>query len=176
MMLFRQRSAVLASIALLAFVGNQETGFMVSAQGADKEDKEDDADLVILPVEINIEEPPAMTNVTEDEMELPVSDDVNMTIFDDLDEGCMCDADGTITCSDPLDEESCSCDDMGDVICAEAPIIEAPKVAEAPVSAPVLVPDEPLAPDTGIVVSSAKSASTVVSAALSAAGLVVVLN
>jgi len=44
-MLFTQKSVLLASVALLAFVANQENGIMVHAQGDDKEDKEDDNDM-----------------------------------------------------------------------------------------------------------------------------------
>lgn len=206
-MLFTQKSVLLATVALLAFVANQESGFMVSAQvgeGEDKEDKEDDKededmempgggvetppgdmempDGVVMPkdempmddpVEINIPGPPPMSNIT-DELDLPsASDDSNTT---SLDEGCVCDADSMISCSDPADEDSCMCDEMGDVVCGDYdPPVESPTVGPmAPDSAPWSDPDEPPAPDTGV--SGAASAGTLVSVALSAAGLAIALN
>lgn len=193
MMFFQQKSVLLASIALLAFAANQESGFMVSAQGEDKEDKNDEEDVddeIALPVEINVLEPSTMINVTDDEME-PLSEDMNTTVFeelDELDEGCVCDTyNSTISCTDPADELVCMCDDMGDVICADvgapvdSPTVQAAPVATpvaTPVAAPGIEPDEPPAPDTGMEAetSAATFASAMVSAAVSAAGLVVALN
>lgn len=192
-MFFQQKSVLLASIALLAFAANQESGFMVSAQGEDKEDKNDEEDVddeIALPVEINVLEPSTMINVTDDEME-PLSEDMNTTVFeelDELDEGCVCDTyNSTISCTDPADELVCMCDDMGDVICADvgapvdSPTVQAAPVATpvaTPVAAPGIEPDEPPAPDTGMEAetSAATFASAMVSAAVSAAGLVVALN
>eukprot|EP00536_Pseudo-nitzschia_multiseries_P017470 jgi/Psemu1/314530/fgenesh1_kg.1578_\ len=197
MMFFQQKSVLLTSIALLAFAANQESGFMVSAQGEDKEDKNDEEDVddeIALPVEINVLEPSTMINVTDDEME-PLSEDMNTTVFeelDELDEGCVCDTyNSTISCTDPADELVCMCDDMGDVICADvgapvdSPTVQAAPVA-TPVAAPGIEPDEPPAPDTGMEAepdtgmeaetSAATFASAMVSAAVSAAGLVVALN
>ena len=76
MMLLKQKSVVLATIALLAFVANQDNSFMVSAQGNDKEDKED---------EITPESAPmSNANVTIDELELPLaSEDDNTTSLED---------------------------------------------------------------------------------------------
>ena len=173
-MLFTQKSVVLASVALLAFVANQESGIMVNAQGNDKEDKEDDDGEVIEdedgPVVINAPAPgiEMVNNSTDDmidtppivnldDLELPsASDDSNTTdnimIGDDEIDGCMCDR-NKISCTDPEDEEMCMCESDGTLVCQdeEPPSQEASGDAaaaddtESPVEAPTTDADVPVA-------------------------------
>mmetsp|Transcript_14314 Transcript_14314/g.33328 ORF Transcript_14314/g.33328 Transcript_14314/m.33328 type:complete len:193 (+) Transcript_14314:76-654(+) len=185
MMLFRQQALVLFTLALLAlFASHQENGMMVAAQD-DKEDKED-KDEIDEPVELDVGT--ETMDEIEEEMELPMSDDGNFTDMsasldsvEDID--CSCDG-GNITCSEPADEEACSCED-GDVVCDDVEASEASAsasadtISEAPVETPVETMaeppvsvdiDEPLPPDTEAV-SGANSSPTMVSIAISAAGV-----
>jgi len=148
---------------------------MVAAQN-DKEDKEDKDDEKEDPVEIDVDSTTAedIMTVDIDEDELPFSDDDNATeIPEELDIDCTCDG-STISCSNPSDYTACACED-GDVICmdeidtvSDAPVEVPVETEEAPVAA---MEDEPPAPDMQAVISGATSSPTVVSMAISAAGI-----
>lgn len=163
MMLCRQRTLFFATLVMCALFARQESGVMVSAEEkADKEDKEDD---IMDPVEINVMDasaPPSDSPSIVLATELPTSDD-NTTMIEDMD--CTCD-ENIISCSDPSDEEACVCED-GDVVCEDTPIGS----FMSPVAAPM---DEPPAPDTEPVISGASSSSSMISIAISAAGIAAV--
>ena len=189
-MLFRQQTFVLLTLALLAlFASNRETGVMVAAE--DKEDKEDkNSKEVETPVEIDVDNTTVdeiMDEVEDEleEMELPTSDDGNFTesALDEEEEeetediDCSCDGD-VISCSDPGDEAACVCED-GDVVCEDV----AAEMSEAPVETPAeaveeppvtVMIDEPPAPDIEMVESNARTSPTMVSMAISAAGVAAV--
>lgn len=176
-MLFRQQTFILITLAIWAFlVSHQESGCVIAAQN-DKEDKEDKDDEIEEPVEVEFEEETGTVEEMMEDDELPLADDGNATEIpeeiEDID--CTCDGD-TISCSNPSDYTACECDD-GDVICMDEMISDAPMAVPAepePVGAPIAVMiDEPPAPDMQMsdIISSATSSPTVVSMAISAAGI-----
>jgi hypothetical protein len=162
-MMKQQRGVSILTIAvflLLALItlssnNNQGASFFVSAQGEDKDDKddaeEDDKD--------DVDDDDDDVDDVEDEpvvISAPVDDDMmsNNSTMDTDDEGCSCDADNMISCTDPSMESMCMCDMDGELECDETDTdTEPPKKDEdpgmdvptdvmtgAPVAAPVATP------------------------------------
>eukprot|EP00534_Pseudo-nitzschia_fraudulenta_P016825 CAMPEP_0201251678 /NCGR_PEP_ID=MMETSP0852-20130820/66480_1 /ASSEMBLY_ACC=CAM_ASM_000632 /TAXON_ID=183588 /ORGANISM="Pseudo-nitzschia fraudulenta, Strain WWA7" /LENGTH=179 /DNA_ID=CAMNT_0047551287 /DNA_START=41 /DNA_END=580 /DNA_ORIENTATION=+ len=174
MMFVRQRSLLLATLALLAFVAQQETG--VHAQGDDKQDKDaDKEDGKPVEVDVILTAPPAdsltASNVTDDELELPFAIDENTTGIMMEDEGCTCD-DNMISCIDPADEVACLCED-GDVVCVDVVPETLPEPETLSEQEPVTADEtEPPQKEVPTPISGASAPATMVAVAVAAVGVV----
>lgn len=213
MMLFRQRTLIIASLALLALSAN--TGVMVSADEAvdkdDKEDKEEDMESIEDEEEFEDFTGNVLDGVLDtidekkkkDELELPSSEDLSEDLSEDgnstdiefpefmesqdnltavvIDMECACEGD-IISCSNPADEDACVCED-GETVCVDVvadavETMEPPATVDAGVTVEVDITEtsedtESEMGESGLM-SGAYTASSVVSMAISAAGIAAV--